>query len=228
MACSLPIYILSGLILNVKDFDDLKNIVIQPNKAFILSCITLVIGFLIGFLFRLYRNWKGYVPYDTWTSVLNAHARGDWVLIHTSDGQEYEGIIRYFSIEDEPRELSIIKPIRVIRDNNLNQDETKSFFMGEEIFFSEKDIKRIVFLQEESIEENENTISRGNSSENNIDEKEDDFIWKAIILFFSTALSFSISIANTKSEIFSPGDFFNRFVLGIQSIEKPRAISTIL
>jgi hypothetical protein len=57
---------------------------------------------------------------------------------------------------------------------------------------------------------------------------ENDFIWKAIFLFFSTSLGMYIGIANQASEIFSIGDFFYIILIKDYPLYISRLISTFL
>jgi len=191
LACSLVVYLFSafimyffGIIENV-DIDNIEimvSTIIKPIPLLLLLITLLGSSFLIGLIIRLYRSSKNIIPYDTWTSVIQEERDSDWVLIHTMDGDEYEGIIHYYGIDDEPRDVSLINPIKIIRDENFNYDEELSYYIGEEIYFNSSNIKRIIFLDEKkerssekmSEDENKYKLLRIQLTQNSV------FAWLAI------------------------------------------------
>lgn len=154
---SLVIYVIAGFILKIKDFDEIKNIIIQPDKTFTLMSITTGIGILIGFIIRYWRNRKGYVREDSWMSVMGEERDIDlpWIIVFTTDGKEYEGVLNYYGEEHEQKDISILSPIKILRDEKFNI--IGEIDLGEEMYFTEKNIARILFFKKDA---NENEVNK--------------------------------------------------------------------
>lgn len=146
---SIIIYLVFGVSLGLSYFDDIKDTALEPIKTLYLLVIVVAVGVIPGVIYRKLRFHKSYIAGDSWSAVMEIAARdesGSWLIVYTSDGKEYKGILHYYATQEEKRELSIRKPLWIIRDENLNViDEVE---MGKEIFFKDSDIKRIVFFKE--------------------------------------------------------------------------------
>lgn len=148
------IYFVLGFIFQINDYDALKNEILKPNNIPIVLITTVVVGAIFGAILYAWRRYKSLVPDDCWTSVLRDYVAiydDPWIVVYTSDGKEYKGILGYFGIEHEPKELTIEQPYRILRDNNFNLIE--NVFLGDEMFFTEKDILRILFMKQKQDED---------------------------------------------------------------------------
>jgi len=155
------IYSITGIILNKLNYDELKSTIIQPvGIAYILS-VTFFIGIIFGLTFYGWRIINNYVPNDSWTSVIEKYDKkydDPWVIIYTKDGKEYKGIINYFAIEKEKKSLTISTPKIIFRDDNFVLID--ELLLGDEMYFSNKDILRILFLHNNNMIENMGIIER--------------------------------------------------------------------
>ena len=70
---------------------------------------------------------------------------GSTFLVYTNDGEEYLGTLHHNSGSEQPREVTLRNPTKILRLENGEIDEKE---WGKEILFPEKDIKRIVFNSE--------------------------------------------------------------------------------
>ena len=83
---------------------------------------------------------------DVWElSFKNASKKVSWIIVYTNDGEEYMGTLHHNSGSDDPREVTIRNPTKIVR---LETGEINEITWGKEILFPEKDIKRIVFNSE--------------------------------------------------------------------------------
>jgi len=99
-------------------------------------------GLIVRFVWR-----RNFVRGDCWEASMKAASkRGAWIIVYTQDGREYKGILHYSGGGDSPREISIRQPKLILRNSKWKL--LKEVKMGEEIFFQEKDIRRIVFFEE--------------------------------------------------------------------------------
>ena len=145
------IYFILGFLFRKNDYDALKNEVLKPYNVPIVLITTALVGAFFGIILYVWRRYaKGIVPDDCWTSVLHDYVSDDaWIVVYTRDGKEYKGALGYFGIEHEPRELTIVEPYRIRRDDKFKLIE--DVFLGAEIYFTDKDILRILFMERESI-----------------------------------------------------------------------------
>jgi hypothetical protein len=84
LTSSVFIYILTGYICNVTQFEEIRNIILHPNKAIILAGITILLGLLPGLAIRLYLHFKNISPGNTWVTALESAMDSDddvWALI---------------------------------------------------------------------------------------------------------------------------------------------------
>jgi len=146
LTCSLAIYLVLSFIFNISDFTEMENFLIQPYITSIIIFYSIGSGVTIGVLFRLYRNYRGYTPYDTWASAIGVKRDIDlpWIIVYTQDGQEFKGILNLYGIGKEQKELSLLSPLKILRDDEFYVIEEVN--LGDELYFTEKNISRILFL----------------------------------------------------------------------------------
>ena len=121
-----------------------KEIFITQNMLKIVG-ISLLGPLLPGYAIRkLIRD--DIISDDVWElSLKTASKKGSWIIVYTNDGEEYMGALHHNSGSDDPREVTIRNPTKIVRLENGEYDEIA---WGKEILFPEKDIKRIVFESE--------------------------------------------------------------------------------
>ena len=138
--------IIASLVFKTTDLNILRHILIQPEKLFIFMILTLTLVIILSFFPRFWLLNHGYTPKDTWTHTIE-DVRGielPWVIINTVKGEEYKGILRAYGVGNEPRDLSILLPIKILRDDSFEiVDEVN---MGEEMYFTEKDVSSVLFF----------------------------------------------------------------------------------
>jgi hypothetical protein len=99
-------------------------------------------GLLARFLFR--RSIK---EGDCWQTCMKAAAeKGSYLLVYTSNNEEYKGELLLASVFDTPKEIAIGNPKLIIRDKN--QKVKAELKVGEVLFFNESDIRRVAYLKE--------------------------------------------------------------------------------
>lgn len=146
---SIFIYIILGFFFQVSEFEAIKAKILVPQKSLILLIITILFGLIPGSIIRVIRINQNYIPGDSWSAIMETAAgvkTGSWLTVYTNDFKEYNGLLHYYAVEKEKRELSIREPIMIIRDKDYNVKYKLE--LGKELFFLEKDIKRIAFSEE--------------------------------------------------------------------------------
>ena len=100
----------------------LKEIFLTQNMFKIVVIATLP-AILLGFTVRkIYRDKV--ISDDVWElSFKNASKKGSWIIVYTNDGEEYMGALHHNSGSDEPREVTIRDPIKIVRLENEEYDE---------------------------------------------------------------------------------------------------------
>lgn len=68
----------------------------------------------------------------------------NFVLVYTALGQEIMGQLDSVGTGDTAKELRLLKPEMIIRDEN--HEATKKLRLGKQMFISEKDVQSIAFL----------------------------------------------------------------------------------
>jgi len=138
--------IIAGLMFKTTDLNILRSILIQPEKLSEFMIFTLTLVIISSLVPRFWLTSHGYVPKDTWTHTIE-EKRGiefPWVIINTVKGEEYKGILKAYGVGNEPRDLSLLSPIKILRDESFEiVDEVN---MGDGMYFTEKDISRILFF----------------------------------------------------------------------------------
>lgn len=143
---SLLIYSIMGWHTGNYNFDAIRDSILLPENLFKILGLSLLLGVVPGLLVRGVLR-RTYVRGDCWEASMNAASEeGSWVIIHTSDGNEYKGILHYTSTSGFQKELSIRNPKCIIRNSEGYLAEEVD--IGKEIFFTERNIARIVFFKE--------------------------------------------------------------------------------
>jgi hypothetical protein len=141
---SLVDYIPFSLITGLQNFDKIRDSIFVPLSASILIGVTLVMGFGVGILFRIIFS-RYSVHGSIWDVTFQTirKKKGVWGLVITDSDKEYKGKIIFMS-EGDTRELILKEPKQIIRNQNGSvQTEIR---MGNELIFTNGDIKRVVLL----------------------------------------------------------------------------------
>jgi len=111
-----------------------------------LVIISILSGPIIALIVRLAYHALGKLPSDAWSekfSKLMRLEKGCALIVYCKDGKEYKGALEF--VDDEKRELSIRKPIQIIRSSSGKSQEMEA---GTSIFFTENDILRVCILND--------------------------------------------------------------------------------
>jgi hypothetical protein len=144
---SMLIYGLSSFFVGSSDYEVIKNNVLLPSSLLIIFGLSTLFGVSIGLGWRfVLTTFYGDVKRgDCWDAVMNdVWKEGAWVAVFTTTGQEYRGFLNYLGGEGQPKEITIKEPTFVLRDKNWTL--LKEVSVGEQMYFSEKDIARILFI----------------------------------------------------------------------------------
>lgn len=146
--------IIASLVFKTTDLNILRSILIQPGKLSVFMILTLSIVILLSLFPRFWLKSHGYTPKDTWTHTIEVGRDIElpWVIINTVKGEEYKGILRAYGVGNEPRDLSILSPIKILRDESF--ETVDEIYMGKEMYFTEKDISRVLFFGNQIEHEN--------------------------------------------------------------------------
>ena len=140
---SIITFIPLSFIFQLNSFSDINIHVTEPKFVLSSLAISIIIGIIIGlvirFIFqkavRLDNAWDGFAK-----SLLQRS-----VIVYTTDDKEYKGWIKRVSIgKDEKREICLGDPKLVKRDDKGN---VKLINIGQEILFTESNIKRILRIE---------------------------------------------------------------------------------
>jgi hypothetical protein len=142
------IYISVALFINQQSIDEFKKILLMPINLIYIIGFTFLIGIIPGYIIRKLKERKHEIFFDVWEAVLNRSIETNertWVLIYTQDNKEYKGYIHMYENKNENKDITLKNPLMIIRDDDFYiKNEVE---MGDEIFFKESDISRIVFIQ---------------------------------------------------------------------------------
>jgi len=143
---SLFIYAIFSYITGLSNIDLIRDNIFMPNNLLLIHGLAILIGGLGGGLARLFfrRSIKAGTCWDH--CIKSAAKLGTYVLIYTTDGNEYKGELWWAGISEAPKEIVLRKPKLILRDpewNIINEIE-----VGPVILFNEKDVSRIVFLKD--------------------------------------------------------------------------------
>jgi Family of unknown function (DUF6338) len=137
--------------ISITKFDNIdkmtQGIMFSPKNLLILLTISISLG-AIGALAGRYGLAPILPANDCWTHKMNQIVKkGSYVLIYTKDGKEYYGYLKYIGTAGVPhaRDLLLGEPRLITRKTDWKIESQKN--MGEDIFFPEQDIGRIVFLK---------------------------------------------------------------------------------
>jgi len=142
---SLFIYSVFLYLTKMTDINEIMNIIFVPNYLILILTLGLLAGIIPGVMVRNQFRANIFTG-DCWeASMEKASSQGSWVIVHTSDGQEFMGTLHYSGSGEDPREISIREPTKIIRkDDKVIEKE-----WGKEILFSENDVKRVVVFYQE-------------------------------------------------------------------------------
>ncbi|MFX0207088.1 MAG: hypothetical protein ACFFDT_13955 [Candidatus Hodarchaeota archaeon] len=146
LVCSFFIYGIFSYLTGISEIDKFRDIIFVPRNLFLILILGMIIGGIPGILIRfLYR--RNILTGECWEIAMKeASRKGSWIIVYTSDEKEYMGTLHYSGSGDDPREISIRSPTMIIR--NKQGEVENEFDCGKEIFFTEEDIKRVVFFKE--------------------------------------------------------------------------------
>jgi len=143
---SLMILAVFGQITNINNIDSIRDNIFIPNNLALIFVLSIIPSALFGYVSRrLFR--RGYSEGDCWAKCFEATRKiGSYVLAYTSDEKEYKGELCMAGMAEAKREIVLNHPKIILRDPQFKiLDEIE---IGEVILFNEKDIRRIVFLNE--------------------------------------------------------------------------------
>lgn len=142
------IYISVALFINQQSIDEFKKIILMPTTIIGIIGFTFLIGIVPGYIIRKLKKRKNEIFFDVWEAALNRSIETNertWVLIYTQDNKEYKGYIHMYGNKNENKDITLKNPLMILRDDDFYiKNEVE---MGDEIYFKESDIARIVFIQ---------------------------------------------------------------------------------
>lgn len=160
---SIIIYTILGWYFQLNDYDSLKAELLKPYNIPKVLATTIIVGVILGAIVFTWRIINNIVPEDCWTSIIyeyNKKYDDIWVIVYSSDGKEYKGSIGYWGIGQDSKEITIVEPYRILRDEKFKKIE--DVYLGEEMLFTEKDILRVLFMKQE---QNEDEYTRARKRE---------------------------------------------------------------
>jgi hypothetical protein len=143
---SLGIYAIFGYITGLFNLDLIRENILNPANLALIFGLALVLGGGFGLAARrLFR--QRYKAGDCWeVCVKEAAERGSYVLVYTSNNEEYKGELLFGSVSEAPKEIVLKNPKLIVRDSDLNVKT--EFEIGKTMLFNESDIRRVVFLKD--------------------------------------------------------------------------------
>jgi len=146
LVCSLFIYGIFSNMKNISDIDKFRDVIFIPSNLILILSIGIGVGAIPGLVIKY--GWRHNITSgDCWDIVMKKASRnGTWVTVYTNDDNEYMGALNYSGCDNDPRDITIRSPTKIIR--NDEGDLLKEVEMGKEVFFPEHDIKRVVFYKE--------------------------------------------------------------------------------
>lgn len=142
---SLLIYTIFGVFTGIIGIESLRDNMFSPYNLAIILILSIAVGAIPGGIIK-YVFRRHLSPGDSWDLCMGkASEKGAWVIVYTKNGLEYKGQLHWSGKgQVTPREITIRKPKLILRDDTWKV--LKEIKMGKEIFFTEEDIQRIVFL----------------------------------------------------------------------------------
>ncbi len=144
-ALSLVIYVPFSYLTSLDSLDKIRQAALMPQNITLLLALSIAIGLFPGLVGRrLFR--QGYHPGTVWGAIVKSLKRNEpnFVLVYTALGQEIMGQLDSVGTGDTAKELRLLKPEMIIRDEN--HEATKKLRLGKQMFISEKDVQSIAFL----------------------------------------------------------------------------------
>ncbi|MCX6777262.1 MAG: DUF6338 family protein [Candidatus Micrarchaeota archaeon] len=116
-----------------------------PNLVVLISLI-----FAVPFVLAILFGYTHFTPEtaSAWDDLLFLKSRekgGAAIIVHTTDGAEYKGFLLYTGIDKGKRDVSITKPVKIIRDKN--DRVIVEYTVGSSLLFTENNISRISFVE---------------------------------------------------------------------------------
>lgn len=143
---SLAIYAIFGYFTGLFNLDSIRENILNPTNIASIFGLALVLGGGLGLAARLLFR-QGYKAGDCWEACVKAAAdKGSYVLVYTSNGEEYKGELLLGSVAEAPKEIVIKNPKLIVRDSDWRVKT--EFEIGKAMVFNESDIRRIVFLKD--------------------------------------------------------------------------------
>lgn len=146
---SLVIYIIAGIFCGLSTFDEIRDLLLNPWNVGVVIVIIFGTGTLPGLGMRWVKTGKNEIFITVWDAMMDKSlgtGKATWVIVYTNDGKEYKGYIHRFGHKKEKKDLTLKLPIRIVRNDDSTVRE--EFQVGDEVYFNESDINRIVFLKE--------------------------------------------------------------------------------
>lgn len=143
---SLAIYAVFGYFTGIFNLDSIRENILNPINIASIFVLAIAFGGGFGLIARLMFR-RGFKAGDCWETCIKAAAKqGSYVLVYTSNNEEYKGELLIGSISEAPKEIVIKNPKLILRNPDFTiRNEIE---LGNSMIFNESDIRRIVFLKE--------------------------------------------------------------------------------
>ena len=146
---SLVIYIIAGIFCGLSSFDEIRDLLLNPYNVGLVLVLIFGAGILPGLGVRWWKTRNNEIFVTVWDAMMYKSLdtkNATWVIVYTNDGKEYKGYIHLFGHKKEKKDLTLKLPIRIVRNDDSTVRE--EFQVGDEIYFKESDINRMIFLEE--------------------------------------------------------------------------------
>jgi len=143
---SLGIYAIFGYFTGMLNLNSVRDNILNPFNIASVFGLAIAFGGGFGLLARLMFRQR-YVAGDCWETCMKAAASmGSYVLVYTSNNEEYKGELLFGSVSEAQKEIVLRNPKLISRDSDLRIKSELE--MGRTILFNERDILRIVFFKD--------------------------------------------------------------------------------
>ncbi len=143
---SLTIYAVIGYFVGFLNLESIRENILNPVNIASIFGLAILLGGGLGLVARLLFR-RGYQAGDCWEACIKAAGKkGSYVLVYTSNNEEYKGELVLGGVSAAAREIVIRNPKLIARNPDLTVKT--QFEIGKTIIFNESDIRRIVFLNE--------------------------------------------------------------------------------
>lgn len=140
---SIIIFIPLSFIFKLNSFSDINVYITEPSFVLVSLFISILLGVIVGLVIRFVFQKKVRLD-NAWDGFAKSLLQRS-VIVYTTDDKEYKGWIKRVSIgKDEKREICLGDPKVVKRDDKGN---FKLINIGQEILFTESNIKRILRIE---------------------------------------------------------------------------------